>query len=544
MVHYHFDIKTNSLFKEPPKLLPYSTKAAFNASGKDEALCLPNTRVNILNQIRAWIDGYDGSKIFWLNGWAGTGKSIIARTISREYYDKGRQGENFFASFFFSRGEEDVSDAGKFVTTIAAELAKFPVLGEGIRKAALDDDGIANKILHDQWKQLVIEPMSKLDIEPVCKNLVLVIDALDECDKQGDIWRVLQLLANAGTLRTVRLRVLITSRPETDIRHGLSQVLGGVYQEFILHDISKSTVDNDIYNFLNHKFGRTLPNDWPGEHATKHLVQKASGSFIWAATAYRFLYEGRPFHEQRLHLILQGNANLTEPEAELNKIYITVLQNSLRSNYNEQEKNEYYKTLKRILGNIVLLFSPLSTDSLASLINFPGKDLGTMLENLHSILDIPKGRARPIRLHHPSFRDFFLDTKRCTDRQLQVDRDRIHWALAHACIWIMSNKLKNDICNLHLPGTLASDVNKNQIEQFIPEELQYACSYWVQHLQESKNLLLDNGSVHLFLQKHLLFWLEALSLIEKTCEGINALISLANIVKVNNIPNKKKLFQS
>ncbi len=408
----------------------------------------------------------------------------------------------------------------------------------------MDDDGIANKILHDQWKQLVIEPMSKLDIEPVCTNLVLVIDALDECDKQGDIWRVLQLLANAGTLRTVRLRVLITSRPEKDIRHGLSQVLRGVYQEFILHDISKSTVDNDIYNFLNHKFGRTLPNDWPGEHATKHLVQKAAGSFIWAATAYRFLYEGRPFHEQRLHLVLQGNANLTEPEAELNKIYITVLQNSIRSSYNEQEKTECYKTLKGILGSIVLLFSPLSADSLATLINFPGKNLGPMLDNLHSILDIPKGRARPIRLHHPSFRDFFLDTMRCTDRQLQVDRDRIHWALAHACIWIMSNKLKNDICNLHLPGTLASDVNKNQIEQFIPEELQYACSYWVQHLQESKNLLLDNGSVHLFLQKYLLFWFEALSLIGKTCEGINALISLANIVKVNNISNTKNYFKA
>ena len=372
----------------------------------------------------------------------------------------------------------------------------------------MDDDGIANKILHDQWKQLVIEPISKSDIEPVRSTLVLVIDALDESDKQGDIWRVLQLLANAGTLRTVRLRVLITSRPEKDIRHGFSQVLRGVYQESILHDISKSMVDNDIYNFLNHKFERTLPNDWPGEQATRHLVQRAAGMFIWAATAYRFLYEGRPFHEQRLYLILQGNSNTTEPEAELNKIYITVLKNSLRPNYSEQEKIDFYKKLKGILGSIVLLFSPLSAESLASLINFPGKNLEPMLDHLHSILDIPKGRACPIRLHHPSFRDFFLDTKRCTDRQLQVKRDRIHWALANACIWIMSKKLKNNICNLHLPGSLASDVDDNQIEQFIPEELQYACSYWVQHLQESKNLLLDNGKVDLFLRKHLLFGLK------------------------------------
>jgi len=51
---------TTNIYNGPPKLLPYSTKAAFNALGKDEDLCLPNTRVTLLNQIRAWIDGDDG----------------------------------------------------------------------------------------------------------------------------------------------------------------------------------------------------------------------------------------------------------------------------------------------------------------------------------------------------------------------------------------------------------------------------------------------------------------------------------------------------
>lgn len=92
---------------------------------------------------------------------------------------------------------------------------------------------------------------------------------------------------------------------------------------------------------------------------------------IRAATAYRFLYDCGPFHEQRLHLILQGSANTTELETELNKIYITVLKSSLRPNYYEQGKNELYK-IKGILGRIVL-FSPLPAESLASLINFPGK---------------------------------------------------------------------------------------------------------------------------------------------------------------------------
>ena len=171
--------------------------------------------------------------------------------------------------------------------------------------------------------------MSKLDTEPARTALFLVIDALDECDKQGDIRRVLQLLAEARTLQTVRLRVLITSRPETAIRHDFSQILRGVYKKSILHDISESTVNNDIYIVLNHMFQRNLPNDSPGEQATKHLVQKAAGLFIWAATAYRFIYGDRrfilPIAKKRLHLILQSNGFITKPEGELDKIYTTVL---------------------------------------------------------------------------------------------------------------------------------------------------------------------------------------------------------------------------
>ena len=337
-------------------------------------------------------------------------------------------------------------------------------------------------------------------------------------------------------MRTVRLRVLITSRPEKNIRHGFSYILRGVYQEFILHDISRSIVDNDIFVFLKHNFQRIFTN-WPEKQAIERLVQKSSGLFIWAATAYRFIYDGSRFAERRLSLLLQGDAHLTKPEDELNKIYMTVLKNSIGHDYDEQEKEISYKMLRDILGSIVLLFSPLSADSLVRMINYSREDLEQTLEHLHSILDVPEGKACPIRVHHPSFRDFFLDAKRCTYRQLQVDRNKAHKALANSCIRTMSDMLKKDICNLLLPGALRDEVDDQRIEQFIPGNLQYACSYWVQHLQESKSPLLDNNEVHLFLRKNLLFWLEALCLLRKISEGIFALISLENLVNVSSVLN-------
>ena len=388
----------------------------------------------MLKQIMTWADGDDGRNIFWLSGWAGTGKSTIARSVSREYYNRGRRGANFFASFFFSRG--DVSTAENFAISIAIQLAESPLLKDLIHKARSHNDGIVNKILEDQWQQLVIEPLEKIDADSVHAPLILVIDALDECDKERDMRRVIQLVASARALQTVRLRVLITSRPEIAIERAFSQYLRSENPHFILQDTNPLKVDKDIFLFLDHKFKiiarERAFKDWPGKHTIQLLVRKAAGLFIWAATAFRFIDEGKYLTKKRLALILEGDASHTQPEIELTKIYITVLKNSIGHHYNEQEKESFYAVLRKVVGSIVVTFPSLSTASLASLLHLPQEDVEQTLTDLGSILDVPKDQACSIRLHHPSFRDFWLDDRRCSDQQLWVDEKKTHAALANA----------------------------------------------------------------------------------------------------------------
>jgi len=133
-----YNISRENLFS----LIPVATNAPFNSYDcQHEPTCLPDTRVDLLQEIYDWADGQDGRCIFWLNGLASTGKSTIARTITRKYFERERLG----ASFFFSRGGGDISHAGKFFTSIAVQLANnIPSLQQHIYDAITKHKDVAS----------------------------------------------------------------------------------------------------------------------------------------------------------------------------------------------------------------------------------------------------------------------------------------------------------------------------------------------------------------------------------------------------------------
>lgn len=483
------------------------------------------------------MDSEDERCIFWLNGLAGTGKSTIARTVARRYFEQKRLG----ASFFFTRGGGDVGHAGKFFTSIAVQLAhNAPPIRRYISEAIEEQLDVANHSLRDQWHQLVLRPLLRLDKRLSPTSYLLVVDALDECDNEDHIRTILQLLAEARSLTTVQLRVFLTSRPEIPIRHGIHTIPQAEHQDFVLHHIQPSIVDHDISLFLEYNLGRvrqewTLGADWPGEGVLRQLVLYASGLFIWASTACRFIREGKGrFARKRLDTIIKGSSSaITVPEKHLNEIYLAVLSNSISSDFSDEEKAELCTMLKHTLGSIVVLLLPLSTLSLSRLLHLQKEDIDQALEDLFAILDIPEDLTQPLRLHHPSFRDFLLNEDRCGD--FWVDEKQAHQTLASNCIQLMSHRLKKDICETHAPGSLVTQVEISHIKRFLQPEVQYACLYWVHHLQKSNVQLYDNCYVHQFLQAHLLHWLEALAWMGKTSEGILAILSLEAHMSVSPI---------
>ena len=442
------------------------------------------------------------------------------------------------ASFFFAKGGGDAGRAEKFVTSVAIQLASsVPHLYKHICAAV--KEYTASQSLRDQWNQLVIHPLSKLDGNDYHSSYILVVDALDECDGDTNIQIILQLLSETRLLQRVRLRVFLTSRPEIPIRYGFNQIPDTERLDFILHSISSSIVDHDIYTFLEYNLrliGQEdeLDPDWPGVEAIRRLAKTASGLFIWAATACRFIREGLSANK-RLHMLLEGGNDPSTPAGHLDKIYITVLRNCIKPSYNEQERQSLYSMLKVVLGSIIVLFSPLSTISLSILLHTTKQQVDQTLKNIHAILEIPKDQTSLLHLHHPSFRDFLLDSNRCRDTSFHVNEKEAHNTLAAKCIQIMSESLKQDICGLNTPGICVTDIESNQVKRNLPPELQYACLYWIQHLQKSGAQLYDNHPVHQFLRGHLLHWLEALGWMQKVSEGIHAIVSLESIAAVSQL---------
>jgi hypothetical protein len=518
--------------------LPIAQGASFD-SHMDEhnARCLENTRVELRRHIAEWAKDRNGKPIFWLNGMAGTGKSTIARTIAQSFADKGHLG----ASFFFKKGEGDRGNATRFFTTIATDLmVHIPRLILGIRKAIDADPNISEKALKDQFEKLILQPLSEIQhAPPQTLELVIVLDALDECEREEDIRAILQLLARTKDIRPVSLRVFVTSRPELPIRLGFKQMSDGTYQDLVLHEVPKKIIEHDIALFLEHEFGeireqRSLSPDWPSKDQIQVLMEMAIPLFIFAATACRYIGDKRDNPKKRLDTVLQ--CQTANRVSKLDRTYLPIL-NQLFDDEDEVDKERRASEFREIVGGIIVLENPLSIVSLANLLSIPKEDISCRLDLLHSVLSIPVDDDIPIRLLHLSFRDFLLDPQKRGKSLFWVDERETHERLASKCLQLMSNPkgLRQNMCNLPRPGTLRSEIDNRTLNDCLPPEIRYACRYWVHHLEQSTGHIRDGNLVYVFLQKYFLYWLEAMSLIGEASESIRMIDNLQSLIQVSYV---------
>ncbi|RKK99148.1 Vegetative incompatibility protein HET-E-1, partial [Fusarium oxysporum] len=434
--------------------------ASFDSKAEEHnPTCLPDTRVELLRDIERWIDDQNSKTIFWLNGMAGTGKSTISRTVAQMRHKHGDLG----ASFFFKRGEADRGSLSKFVPTLARQLA-WSTLGAAtfIKSAVEADPAIADKAVRDQFERLVREPLSRATSASLSRpSVVIVVDALDECEKDADVKLLLELFSSLRFVDSLRVRVLITSRPELAIRLGFF-FIEGTYKDLILQEIPHSIIEHDISVFLRHELASIRNNfnkgavdelklsvPWPGESNLRKLTRAAMPLFIYAATICRFVndsYLGSP--DELLQSVLHRTGN--NQASKLDMTYSPVLMQQV-VNRSGRERCDIIESFRLIIGTIITLASPLPMHALALLLNVHVNRVATRLRVLHSVLEVPESLDLPVRLFHLSFRDYLVDLENREAAEFWVDEVLAHRKLAKHCLRVMRGVLRENICGLSFP---------------------------------------------------------------------------------------------
>ncbi|KIM84728.1 hypothetical protein PILCRDRAFT_67515 [Piloderma croceum F 1598] len=478
--------------------------------------CLDDTRQDTLEFVANWLMApSDDQNILWLYGVAGCGKSTISTTIARYFRDLGRLG----AFLFFNRNNAS-DEPNTVIRTLSYQLASFdPVINAAVCAQIERNPTIIDAPLHDQFVELLQEPLKS---HPGLNNqgpIVIIFDALDECASPESRRDLLRILSRELAKLPLVFRFFITSRMEIDIATAFMDRHNIMVREL---DTYTEANTSDIALYLHHSFATirqmfALETYWPGEERILALTKHSAGLFVFAYTAIKFIGEG-PDPNNQLDIILQQYPG--SPESTLDALYAAVL------NQMPWEEEEFTFHFRTVMGAVVVGKEPLSDTTLDRIL---GMDIETttpsarILSHMGSLLSWNPGQG--VRLLHPSFADYLTDHDRCGNQPWFIEKSIACQRLAVGCIRTMKTELKFNICQLDT-SFVANDEGlglDDRIGYLISPHLKYACCFWADHLQTTNSVPEIAAVVEDFLFTQFLYWLEVMSLIKEVVHASQAL---------------------
>jgi tetratricopeptide (TPR) repeat protein len=399
---------------------------------------MKNTRVEVLDILTEWCTSTCTPQfIFWLSGMAGTGKSAIMKTLCDRLVDLGILG----ACFFVSRTASERRNPQNIIRSLAYQLARFlPQFRETLCQSLREDPDIVEQSMTNLVKNLLEHPLfSSLNF--LNRVVVLVIDGLDECDKDRDGLEGGNLLSALSAMMhniCPNVKIVITSRPETSIEQAFSAIDSC---SFRLHQIESAKVRRDIQFYLETCLReiaeqRQIPNGdtWPSHSDKMALLDRSGGLFIYATTIIKYIGNPRFSPIQRLKSILSCNSQVKGSlvYGDLHTLYIQILKAALGPDLEDQEILK--ERIHQALGVLLALCAPLSIQEMAKLLIVTENELRRDLEALSSVVLVPeKGSNDLIQIFHASFADFLLSTVHCPPT-FRIALEEFHGRLAVRCI--------------------------------------------------------------------------------------------------------------
>jgi hypothetical protein len=490
---------------------------------KKDVQFIEGTRAGVFHQIYNWIDGPNDRNLMWLTGSPGSGKSAIAVTLAKKLFERGR----LAASFSFQRSR--VTDPTLFWRTIAYDLA---LCNSEIRRDIINLlDSPGHAFMNDiefQFQQLIVNMLEK---HSFAHPLIIVVDALDECDSPDRLLKTLQDWAQ----RSLLCKLFLTTRLEQEIEQSLSAIdeqhtlrihlaTGERVTSETNEDI-RLLVNQDMSN-IRKKYEESLPSEWPGREAVQKIVLYAAGLFIWVKTTLKYIEGGEEDGEYGLTYRLAQVISGQMTAGDLYGLYLSILDRTFKESSNP--------LFQKVVGTILLSRIPLTFRDICYLSGHTGlnPDVEKIMVKLRSV--ILKGQDQTYSIHHKSFADF-LTAKECPEK-FHIDVEKQNQMLTLECLHTASSSLRFNIFKLktsHVRNDDIPDFHSIVNATISDRPLSYSCRFWADHLQASsfkEEVLVKLDDL---LKNHFLHWLEVLSALKDVRSGLRALAKTSSWLVVS-----------
>ncbi|HTY92070.1 MAG TPA: TIR domain-containing protein [Methanocella sp.] len=324
----------------------------------------------VFEEIDRWLKIENASRIFWIVGGPGVGKTAISSWLCSHRPE--------IAALHFCRYDNvEKRDPRRAVMSIAYQLSmQLPDYEERLRRVNMDDlQGLDARTLFDK---LIMQPFYANYPSPG-RKIVILIDALDEATVDGKN-EFANMIATAFERTPGWLRLIVTSRPNPEVMAPLQ-----TYKPFII-DISNPLNNEDIKAYLIRELGQA--NNTIRLQDVEAIVEKSSGLFLYA--------------EWIAAEIGRGHLSLDRPEEfphNLGGIYLKLFERQI------PDMQEWENTIAPALDVISAALEPLSIDVLASIFKWNIRDKRKFQRELGALFTFDNG----IQPFHKSVMDWLTD---------------------------------------------------------------------------------------------------------------------------------------
>jgi hypothetical protein len=388
--------------------------------------------------------------------------------------------------------------------------------------------------IETQLRDFIIKPLSEL--HDVSRPLVIVIDALDECNNRGGaIPTLLRLLGQELAKLSIPVKFLITSRPEQYIAECFnSPTLNSISHSLTLHEVETSVIHDDIRQFFRLRLADVHPGtEWPPKEQLDALVTKSSGLFAFAGASVDFIkLYGPDSAQEQLDILLQAEYDISA-FGRLDTLYRQILEKAI-----SPKDDKYHQILplfEPVVGAVSTIFDPLSVPELERLLQLKPGHAKRILHALSSIIVVSADDN--IRPWHPTFPEFLTNKTRCTDERFYINPAKIHELLALRCFEAMNSFFKaniDDFTELMKSNENHADVSA-RIEKAILPEVKYAWRHWASHLMHASPSAAIVEQLGLFLSEHFEGWLQVLDFIGQVDLATDILADVRQWAKNNDV---------